>query len=305
MRSRDIYSEVTEAAIVPEQIISYVCAVSSAEPRMVGRCIGFKSGDDFVLVGYPLENPMDTQAMGEAVDESLKIPGLFRITVIGPAKPPQAPPQASSVEDSYYFLTFPPPPPSQKLRNMVRRANRDLVIETASRLSDDHLALIRHYMETRPLADGTKQILRELPRYLESSKGALLISARLKNGRVAAFAIGEFSAPETAFFMFCFRHPEIAPPGSTDFLLSCLLNRGQEQGHIRMNLGLGINDGVRFFKLKWGATPFLPYVETSWNVRPERLLDRLCNIVLPARLLLKEKTNTMRTCNAGGQKKLP
>jgi hypothetical protein len=36
-----------------------------------------------------------------------------------------------------------------------------------------------------------------------------------------------------------------------------------------MNLGLGINSGVRRFKEKWGAVPSLPYVSAS--VRRRRM----------------------------------
>jgi hypothetical protein len=42
-----------------------------------------------------------------------------------------------------------------------------------------------------------------------------------------------------------------------------------------MNLGLGVSDGIRFFKRKWGAEPFLPYVEASWRPAAPRLFSRL------------------------------
>jgi hypothetical protein len=42
-----------------------------------------------------------------------------------------------------------------------------------------------------------------------------------------------------------------------------------------MNLGLGVSDGIRFFKRKWGAEPFLPYVETSWQPASAGVLSRL------------------------------
>ena len=64
--------------------------------------------------------------------------------------------------------------------------------------------------------------------------------------------------------MFSFRHPE-APPGTADLLLDALVRKSVEFGHMNMNLGLGINGGIGFFKKKWGALPCLPYVETSWS----------------------------------------
>jgi hypothetical protein len=103
----------------------------------------------------------------------------------------------------------------------------------------------------------------------------LIVSARRPDGRLAAFAVGEFAALSTAFFMFCFRDPDLAPPGSADFTLSGLLQKARQRGQTRMNLGLGVSDGIRFFKRKWGAAPFLPYVETSWQPAAPALLSRL------------------------------
>jgi hypothetical protein len=54
-----------------------------------------------------------------------------------------------------------------------------------------------------------------------------------------------------------------------------LLEEARQHGQTRMNLGLGVNAGISFFKRKWGAEPFLPYVEVSWEVKPQPLMTRL------------------------------
>lgn len=120
-------------------------------------------------------------------------------------------------------------------------------------------------MKERPLAAGTRRIYGKLSRYLAESPGSLMVSARLSDGRLAAFSVGEYAGLHTAFYMFAFRNAEIAPPGATDLLLCRLLEEAQERGHKRMNLGLGLNEGIGFFKRKWGAEPFLPYVQTTWE----------------------------------------
>jgi lysylphosphatidylglycerol synthetase-like protein (DUF2156 family) len=75
--------------------------------------------------------------------------------------------------------------------------------------------------------------------------------------------------------MFSFRNPELAPPGSSDLLLAHLVEEARARGQTRMNLGLGVNAGVAFFKRKWGAAPFLPYVEVSWDIAAPSLVTRL------------------------------
>ncbi len=265
MIAPDQLARVTAQADTPEQVIPYVCAVSDLKPRMLGPCVGYVGEGEVVLVGYPLHDPKDTGAMAEAVSLSLRLSGLRRITVIGPARPPQAPESAAVEEDWYYSLPVPASLPGQKLRNLLRRAGRDLTIERGGPWGEEHMALVRRYLDERPLAAGTRHIYTKLPRYLVESSGSLLLSARLADGRLAAFSVGEYAGLRTAFYMFAFRDPQVAPPGTTDLLLSGLLDEAGERGQILMNLGLGVNEGVGFFKRKWGAVPFLPYVQATWE----------------------------------------
>lgn len=276
----DRLARVTAGADVPEQVMAYVCAVAGSRPRMIADCVGYASGGTLVLVGYPLHDPHDAKAMTAAVDQALKMPGLERITVIGPARPPQAPPPAVVAQDSYYALPVPPPPPGQKLRNLLHRSHRELSIVQGRRLEDDHAALVQRYLDERRLGAGTRHIFRQLPRYIESSAGSLVVSGRLADGRLAAFAVGEFAPLATAFFMFCFRDPESAPPGSADLVLAGLLAEAHQRGQTRMNLGLGVNAGIGFFKRKWGAGPFLPYFEASWEVKPRGFISKLRSLVI-------------------------
>jgi hypothetical protein len=261
-------ARITAAAAVPEQVVAYVCAVAGSRPRMIAGCVGYTSESGLVLVGYPLQDPQDAAKMTAAVEEALALPGLERITVIGPALPPQAPERAQVTQDGYYALPVPAPPPGQKLRNLLRRARREVSIVHGRTLEDDHMALVQGYLDNRWLAAGTRRIFRQLPRYVEASTGSLIVSARRGDGRLAAFAVGEFAPFATAFFMFCFRDPGVAPPGSTDLVLSSLLEQAHQRGHARMNLGLEINAGIGFFKRKWGAERFLPYVEATWELKP-------------------------------------
>jgi hypothetical protein len=271
----DRLERVTAAAVVPEQVVGYVNAVAGSKPRMFGSCVGYSSGEALVLVGYPLHDPLDGAAMAAAVDLALRTPGLERITVIGPSRPPQAPEKAETAGDHYYALLLPEPAAGQKLRNLLRRAGREVRLVCGRRFENDHAALVQRYLEQRPLGAGTRQIFRRLAYYIEASAGSLIVSARKPDGRLAAFAVGEFAALSTAFFMFCFRDPDLAPPGSADLTLSGLLQEARQRGQTRMNLGLGVSDGIRFFKRKWGAEPFLPYVEASWRPAAPRLFSRL------------------------------
>jgi len=260
------FAGVTAQAQTPEQVIPYVCAVSELKPRILGPCVGYEREGNLVLVGYPLHDPKDAGAMAEAVSLALRLPGLRRITVIGATRPPQAPESAAIEEDWYYSLPVPAPAPGQKTRNLLRRAGRELTVERGGSWGEDNTALVRRYLNERPLAAGIRHIYKRIPRYLAESSSSLLVSARLADGRLAAFSVGEYAGLAMAFYMFSFRDPGIAPPGATDLLLSQLLEAASERGHTKMNLGLSVNEGISFFKRKWGAVPFLPYVQATWEM---------------------------------------
>ncbi|MEE4608429.1 MAG: GNAT family N-acetyltransferase [Desulfobacteraceae bacterium] len=273
----DRLDRVSAEAVVPEQVTAYVRAVAGSKPKLYGACIGYETDGSLVLVGYPLHAPRDAGAMAEAVDLALASPGLQRLTVIGPARPPQAPERVAVATDGYYALSVPGPAPGPgpKLRNLLHRAEREVALVRGERFVDGHAALVQRYLDERSFPAGTRRIFQQLPRYVEESPGALLVSARRADGRLAAFAVGEFASLSTAFFMFCFRDPGLAPPGSADLVFSGLLQEARERGQTRMNLGLGISEGIRFFKRKWGAEPFLPYVEVSWKPASPGIFSRL------------------------------
>ncbi|PTN34888.1 translation initiation factor IF-2 [Desulfonatronum sp. SC1] len=297
MLGPDRLDHVAARAVVPEQLICYVRAVAGSTPRLFDACLGYESPDDLVLIGYPLHDPpqslFDEQALSRSVDLALESSRAPRITVLAATRPRQAPavatkeppadksPGQSSGQprDAYLALPIPAPAPNQKLRNLLRRAGREVTLDQGRVLDQEHLALIDRYLEYRDLEPGTRLVFRNIPAYVQSCPGALVVSAWLNRSdgppRLAGFVVGDFTSLSTAFYMFAFRDPDLAPPGTADLLLHALLQEGEKRGQVRMNLGLGINPAIRYFKQKWGAEVFLPCVETSWERRPRGWLSRM------------------------------
>ena len=104
------------------------------------------------------------------------------------------------------------------------------------------------------------------------SGAAVAYAKKWALGRNPAF--GDFTALGTAFYMFAFREPH-CPPGVADLLLHHIALEGSRQGQRLLNLGLGINAGVTFFKKKWGARELFPLITTSWQLPPKHWWKRL------------------------------
>lgn len=261
----------TANALVPDHLLPYVLAVSGLQSMPCGPGLLHHADDTGVLVVFS-ERHEHTESRQKEIDEAtaaaLALPWLRNITVLAPARPAAAPQNASVHHDEYWALELPLRPPGQKLRNLLRRAARDVTVSQTSgqnAWTDEHAALAESLCRKKNISGGSEYIFNRLGQYLSSAPGTRLYSAFLDDGSIAACAIADFSPISTAFYMFAFRSPA-APPGSADLLLHAIAASAGERGHGFLNLGLGIDAGVAFFKKKWGAKAVMPLVETSWEI---------------------------------------
>jgi hypothetical protein len=268
----------TALASVPEQLAHHVQAVSDRRVHNFGSCVAYVDNGSGVIVAYPPAGPPRPctgsepwtsvpEPLGHDLAQSLDAiaPHCASLTVLAPFTPTQAPPWARHHTDAYWELPLPCDPLSRKLDNMIRRAARDIGIGEEA-WGQEHEALVRRYLAWPQLAAGTRAIFSRVGRYAAIGEGVRTLSARRRDGRLAACCIGDFTGLSTAFYMYAFRHPD-APPGTADLLLHRLVRDAEASGHAQVNLGLGISPGVAAFKRKWPAVPSLPCVETTWECR--------------------------------------
>ena len=188
-----------------------------------------------------------------AVDAALALPEVRQITVLAPVRPTRAPQDASTgTPDAYWDLELPllredGSLPWQKLRNMERRALRDVEVVREA-WQPDHAALVQDFLRRKPFEPGTVHIFSHLESYVGSHPDVQLWAARHReDNSLQAFAVGDYASLTTAFYMFAFRRQD-AVPGCADALLAGLVSEAEARGHMRFCLGLGIDPGIRFFK---------------------------------------------------------
>jgi hypothetical protein len=103
-----------------------------------------------------------------------------------------------------------------------------------------------------------KYLFKHIPQYLKASSSAVLFEVR-REKELVAFNIVDLGAADYAFYLFSFRSRKINVPGASDLLFDEMVNLAHTAGKRAVNLGLGVNAGIRRFKEKWGGTPFLNY----------------------------------------------
>jgi hypothetical protein len=160
-------------------------------------------------------------------------------------------------QDSYYKLDLPLETIPSELSYMIRRASRELSVGEG-RFSRAHRKLIKEFITGNQLPEEYRHIYERIPHYLKRSTTARLLEARRGNDLVA-FTIIDLGSPRYAFYLFNIRSRKEHVPGASDMLFCEMIKLSQSEGKTAINLGLGIHQGVRRFKEKWGGIPFLPY----------------------------------------------
>jgi len=264
---------IREHAHIPEHLPEYAARVSGGEPFLSGDFLFYLSADWMIFVGFPLRGKFEEKKMSQTLDGAVRKQSPARVVLIAPAIPVRL--GTAGPADFYYRLDlqgFRIPP---KVKNMVQRASRELQVGKGRELEADHLRLISAFSGARTLEEGTRTIFARIPEYLSASPTAWVFSARTDSGQLAGFDIAEFAPSRYAFYMFNFRSREKTPPGTSDLLLSEIIRAAQEQEKRAINLGLGINPGVGFFKKKWGGRPFLEHRSVTYQPSPMASLEVL------------------------------
>ncbi len=237
---------IAREAYVPEHLPGYGKVFSGGEPFLSGDCICYLRETNLIFVGYPLDEPYDEKKMQTLWAGALKKFRPSRAVLLAPSGPEQ-----------YYRLDLGPLRIPPKVENMTRRAGRELQIRKGREFGAEHRKLVDDFLASREVEEGTRTIFSRIGDYVSSVPTAWIYEARDSGGCLAGFDVADFGARDYAFYLFNFRGRTPAVPGTSDLLLQALVLEARERGKSFVNLGLGINPGVTFFKRKWGGRPFL------------------------------------------------
>jgi hypothetical protein len=248
-----------DRAYLLEQIPSYVTAITGAEPFLVDDHVAYVGEGRLVLIGYPLDEAFAVERLERALRDAA---GRFEpqiVSVAAPEVPPFMEHAQRDVPDTYYRLLLEGFAPRKKVRNMVKRASRELEVVRDVRFRRAHRGLVKRFLHERDLDAGGRFIYERLGSYAKSPT-ARLYEARDRKGRLVAFDIAEVAAKDYTFYAFNLRAHKHPVPGASDLLLHALIEDAIAEGKPYVGLGLGLDPGVAFFKRKWGGVPHVPHV---------------------------------------------
>jgi hypothetical protein len=255
MRGIEDHQFVYDHGYLPEHLTAYVSAVSEEAPHLHEGHLCFVRKKHMTFVGYPLgPDAHDTPSAYESACERFKPEsvGLMAPEIWLPEH------QDKSLErDHYYRLKLPLGKIDADTAYMVRRGSRELTVNQGT-FSREHKKLLKAFIADKDLPRPEQLIYKRIPHYLKRSDSAVLLEAR-KGKELTAFTVVDIGTKDYAFYMFNIRSEKTGVPGASDLLFSEMARMAHEAGKPFLNLGLGISPGIRRFKEKWGAGPFVSH----------------------------------------------
>jgi hypothetical protein len=271
---------IAKYAYVPEHLPHYASAIAQTEPFLVGDYVVHVRESQLVFVGYPLGIEFEEAHMLAALGEAKARFEPQAVSVLAPSLPGALENCEPSPPDEYYRLDLSQSHIPKKTRNMLARA-RGQVSVAPGVFGKEHQRLVQDFLRSRPVEGATRRIFTKVGAYAQCDT-AVVFEARSARGELVAYDIGDFGASGYAFYMFNFRSRKHNLPGVSDLLLAHIIERAQSQGQRYLNLGLGIDPGISFFKKKWGAQPFLKHSSCVQSSMPgdswSEVLDRFSRL---------------------------
>jgi len=246
-------------AYLPEHLPDYVYAVSNAEPYLFREYLFYYGNGCITLIGYPLNGTPTKKDIVEIFDYATERFSPQYVALTAPMNLMLPESCIKLASDKYYRIDIANLKIDQKLRNTIKRASRELVINRENKIKDEHYQLISEFIASHNIDNDTQYIFEKIPDYLSFVPTSEIFSARDKKNNLVAFDIAEFAPKDYTFYMFNFISQSHYVPGASDLILNEIIRVSKEKGKLFINLGLGINEGVTFFKKKWEGAPFVDY----------------------------------------------
>lgn len=247
-------------AYVPEHLVNLMVGISNGEPYLVGDHVLFAKDDWLIFVGYPLNRNFSGDDFSTALKQTIKKFKPAYTWFVAPEIPDsllQAVQQRET--DDYYKLAFLDQGVKKGLVRIVEKASQSLIIEKSRQFSQEHLALTREFLERENLPARAKKLFLLMPEYIAHSQTSIVLNARDKQKLLSAYYVVELAAKDFATYVVgCFSRTNYVAHAS-DALFYEMINLAKENHKSYIHLGLGVNEGIRRFKRKWGGFPFLKY----------------------------------------------
>lgn len=262
-------ASVLEQACVPEHSAPFMQAMSQGTAFLEGEYLFLTADDWLMAIGYPLSGEYAHETFERALAAALRrVPKRLEgvdCWAIGPDLPARLAGHVTD-RDTFYILPCDAPVPA-RLRRPVETAAEKLTVREGRDFTPAHRRLWAEFMNRAVLPPNVRGLFARTGAVLDTP-GLRLLDAVDAEGNLAASLLLDDAPRRFCSYLIGAHSRTHYTPHAADLLFAHMLRSAKETGKEYVHLGLGVNDGIRRFKTKWGGRPALPYVMASWRETP-------------------------------------
>ena len=222
-----------------------------------------------MAIGYPLSGEYAHDSFERALAAALRrVPKRLEgvdCWAIGPDLPARLAGHVTD-RDTFYILPCDAPVPA-RLRRPVEIAAEKLTVREGRDFTPAHRRLWAEFMNRAVLPPNVRGLFARTGAVLDTP-GLRLLDAVDAEGNLAASLLLDDAPRRFCSYLIGAHSRTHYTPHAADLLFAHMLRSAREADKEYVHLGLGVNDGIRRFKTKWGGRPALPYVMASWRETP-------------------------------------
>lgn len=247
-------------AYVPEHLAGLMTSISGAEPYLIEDCLCCHKADWVILVGYPIQRDFRIDLFENLL---IVVKDRFQpryLSLTAPSLPPSLYHACGDRESDYYYtLDIPVMNMNPGAKRNIKKAQQLLRVERSRQMGTHHQNLIQEFLHRIDPPARVKELLFKMPKYVGQVDQAMILNTWDTNDNLVAFYVIDLASKEFSNYIIgCYSKMNYVR-GASDLLLFELLKISEERNKSYIHLGLGINDGIRKFKEKWGGRPTRPY----------------------------------------------
>jgi len=247
-------------AYVPEHIVSLMVLLSKGEPFLVEDHLFFAKDNWLILVGYPLDGIFSQERCERVLKQTVETFRPEYLWFIGPEIPRSLIDTCKERQtDQYLRFEIGQTKVKPSLQRIVEKTSKEVKVERVDSISKEHEKLIAEFLKREELPPRIRELYRAIPDYVAHSSSVCVLNALDKKGKLCAFYIVDLGAKNFSTYLIGTHSKKYYVPHASDLLFFEMINLTADHGKNIINLGLGVNEGIRRFKEKWGGVPYLNY----------------------------------------------
>jgi len=140
-----------------------------------------------------------------------------------------------------------------------------LEVEEGRAFTLAHCRLWSEFVGRKALPQRVQRLFTRTAEVLAHAPDFILLNAWDKNGNLAACLLLDLAPRRFLSYLIGAHSRSYYTPYASDLLFQEMIRIARREGKEFLHLGLGVHEGLRRFKTKWGGRPAWPYEMAAWR----------------------------------------